>query len=602
MNIVEETIINIFKLPKLDEYGKIIYKQESDNKSRSTKRSISKKNKKKIGKKFTFKIKFFKKKSKKKTITKSQSPQTEVILSSPYLNNIPSNSFGVFVTIHRENDKLQSYPNDVHGCIGNWDNKYKNVLPEKIYRDIMDVSLKATFEDDRRKSFPPLENDVFSRVEISYLLTPLYTILTKKFNNKIIGWIDKLQKEFNNKEFGLILNGPSRATYLPDVFENSSWVDIKKSLLEKAGLGPEQEHQTSFYAYLSKVEKESIFGLIYNKINYNNSYPRQIANCFIKFSMVSASNNIIPYSVSSMGDIQFKNEEIIQNLNLIQTLLNINEPNLNHTDFNELIDLLLKYLKNIYEKIDKINGKELATLIITIFKLNTYLKDNISHNHNHEFLFPIDEKYIQTILSKLKTTDRWVMILAILSYYDYSKEQFNKEILDFSKEIIKMYMSESDSSIKPTNETVLNFNYDLQVLCKMYESLDNLNNEVKIISNKNNRRANQNSLSVNDQPRMELKSDIDSLLKKKLKIFIDLLKEESLEQLNNLESNILSSLFNSLMMVFKHIDPRKLFVEASIAFKLFLILMSRFKPENGLIYSKTNEAIIETTCQFLNSF
>jgi hypothetical protein len=165
-----------------------------------------------------------------------------------------------------------------------------------------------------------------------------------------------------------------------------------------------------------------------------------------------------------------------------------------------------------------------------------------------------------------------------------------------------MYIPESESSVKPTIETIFNLNHDLQILCKIYESLDNLTNEVKIINNKNNRGVNQNSLSVNDEPRMELKSDIEILLKKKLKTFRDLFKEESLEQLNNLESNILASSFNSLMMVFKYIDPKKLFTEASTAFKLFLILMTRFKPEYGLIYSKTNEARIETTCQFLNGF
>ncbi len=613
MNIVEETIINIFKLPKLEEYGKIMDTLEYENKSRSKNKSlkgvISKKNKKKPEKRFRFKLKLFRKKTMKKKISKVQSSKKKVILLRSYLNKIPSNSFGVFVTIHRENDKLPSYPTDVHGCIGNWDNTYRNVSPEKIYSDIMDVSIKATFEDDRRQYFPPLEDDVFSRVEISYLLTPLYKILTKRSNNKIIGWIDKLKEEFNNKKFGLIVDGPHRATYLPDVFENIDWLEIKKSLLQKAGLNSEQEVHASFYAYLSQVEKESIFELIYNKLNYNNSYPRKIANCFIKFLMLTADNNIIPYNVSSLGEITFKNEEIIRNLSVLQTLLTVNEVSLNDKGINikKVEELFLEYLKVVYEKIDKINEFELANLILAIFKLNRKVHDNTKNNSNtHDFLFPIDEKYIKKLVSRIKTSEkvfeRNQIILAVLSYLYYSKEKLSKEVLEFSKEIVNMYKSESEflSIKRPTVESVFKLNWDSQVLCKIHELLDDLVDEVTLPFN--NRKVNQNYFSINDEPRMVLKSDIGMLLKKNLDNFKEIFNKTSLDQLNNIETNYLAVSFEGLMTIFKYINPKELPIQASIAFKIFLILMTRFNPENGLIYFKSNEARIDITCHFLNGF
>ena len=137
----------------------------------------SKKNKNKVKKKGFFR-RIFKKRTIKKGIKVKSKKGVSVrsILYNPIISiisKIPRNSFGVFVTVHRELDKLKSHPYDVHGCIGHWDHEYNNESPEIIYDNIMDVSLKATFEDDRKNNFPPLENDVFSTIEINYLLTPM---------------------------------------------------------------------------------------------------------------------------------------------------------------------------------------------------------------------------------------------------------------------------------------------------------------------------------------------------------------------------------------------------------------------------------------------
>ena len=70
------------------------------------------------------------------------------------LNVIPQNAFGVFITIHRNdlsNDK--NYNDNVHGCIGNWNNNFETMTKDNIIKSIKQVSYKATWEDNRRNYF-----------------------------------------------------------------------------------------------------------------------------------------------------------------------------------------------------------------------------------------------------------------------------------------------------------------------------------------------------------------------------------------------------------------------------------------------------------------
>ena len=42
-------------------------------------------------------------------------------------SKIPNNCFGAFVSVKRH-QKLNEWPEDIHGCIGDWKNDYKNLL------------------------------------------------------------------------------------------------------------------------------------------------------------------------------------------------------------------------------------------------------------------------------------------------------------------------------------------------------------------------------------------------------------------------------------------------------------------------------------------
>ena len=116
-------------------------------------------------------------------------------------------------------------------------------------------------------------------------------------------------------------------------------------------------------------------------------------------------------------------------------------------------------------------------------------------------------------------------------------------------------------------------NNDPEIGDLLAEAMDKVKKEI------NNKIKNISSFS--DQPRKVIKFNIINLLKNKLEMFSKLFKNVTLEELNQLESDFLVVSFEGLMSIFKSLDPRKYPNEAAIAFKLFLIIMTRFKKENG---------------------
>lgn len=173
-----------------------------------------------------------------------------------YLKGIPNNCFGVFITVKR-GKKLKTWPVDIHGCIGYWDPKYQVLTKETIYDRLLSVGKSAMFDDSRREYFPPIENDKNAFIEIDFMMTPLYNIDYES------GMIKELTIPFDNNIFGLIVDGTSRATYLPKVFPKISWQDIKLELMRKAGINITVssvggESSIKFYAYEIKQKKIKI--------------------------------------------------------------------------------------------------------------------------------------------------------------------------------------------------------------------------------------------------------------------------------------------------------------------------------------------------------
>lgn len=164
-----------------------------------------------------------------------------------------NNIFGVFVSI--------SYgtTDNIHGCIGYWSQSidkninFKVMSNNDIVKWLGSVSYDATWSDSRRynhKISPYL--DLGEKYKIYYMILPVYKITN---DGKLNG-----NTPFNNNDYGLIVNSlidGRRATYLPGVFMNSKWNDIKDSLLEKANIDTSNYNRENivYHAYKT-IEKE----------------------------------------------------------------------------------------------------------------------------------------------------------------------------------------------------------------------------------------------------------------------------------------------------------------------------------------------------------
>ena len=114
---------------------------------------------------------------------------------------VPKRCFGVFVSVHRsEQQKLTTYPEDIHGCIGDWDNNYNELSGREIISKMQYVSYKATWNDNRRNYFSkPIFEDAYAKYEVFFMLTPLLDI------NYHTGKIVDTNEIFDNNKYGLIV-------------------------------------------------------------------------------------------------------------------------------------------------------------------------------------------------------------------------------------------------------------------------------------------------------------------------------------------------------------------------------------------------------------
>lgn len=174
-------------------------------------------------------------------------------------NIIPTNAFGVFVTVRRSKyHKTKEYPEDIHGCHGYWDPNYKIMAKNQLLEKIQERANSATWQDSRKNYFPPIYTDSCAQYEIDFMMYPPLIIEQKtgifKNGNKNV--------KFDNDKYGLIVESPSghRATYLPHVFPGETWKYIINRLTKKAGISDKSNYK--FYAYNAIIYKKQIIRLL----------------------------------------------------------------------------------------------------------------------------------------------------------------------------------------------------------------------------------------------------------------------------------------------------------------------------------------------------
>jgi AMMECR1 domain-containing protein len=217
-------------------------------------------------------------------------------------NSIPNNSFGVFVTVRRY-QKLNKWPEDIHGCIGYWDNNYNNLSKEQLLENMTRVSYDATWNDSRKSYFKrPVYEDALTTYEIDFMLNPIYSVN----ENGILSNGDV----FNNNKYGLIVvSGNRRATYLPNVFPDKKWEYIRDSLIKKGNA----KNKPTFFAYKVKLYSKKLYELI------NKNYSSLVINSFQLF-IKSKYKDFIPYEVINNKNRTNK-EQYVRNIATINDIL-----------------------------------------------------------------------------------------------------------------------------------------------------------------------------------------------------------------------------------------------------------------------------------------
>lgn len=278
------------------------------------------------------------------------------------INNLPQNAFGIFCTIRRYNT-IKTYPQDIHGCIGYWDNNFNSLNRQILYSNLLRVSYDAVWNDNRKTYFPPIETDPETVMELDFMMNPIYNI------NKDTGFITELNTTFTNKTFGIIIqtkDKSQKATYLPHVFNNISWINIVKSIKNKANI---TDDNYDLFAYkIIQIKSKLIDILIDELFSYQ---------CIFKFSRLLIDNMKLdldfpfPYSCNN-NVLQWDKNDDVRNISALGEIYSYIKLYPNIANRTETQHIKYKIL-NILENIDQYSSQAFSFLGYTypIFKVDS---------------------------------------------------------------------------------------------------------------------------------------------------------------------------------------------------------------------------------------
>ena len=314
------------------------------------------------------------------------------------------NIFGVFTTIVRS-QILNKWPKDIHGCLGYWSNDYSKMGKNTIVRKIIQLGYDTSFNDNRREYFKrDLSEDSGAYIEISYMLLPI-----KEVKNGMIG-----NKKFNNTDYGLIVDsGGKRATYLPKVFGNIEWEELRQSLMGKAGMNSGENSR--FYGYKTDVVRVPIYGTLFSgKFQEVMEYPVK------KFYWSIYDKGILPFAVIN-GKIKEEIEEAIRNLGTLGDMIRVYG-----SDNGDII----RYLEYYYGKFIENRGRYRQA---SAFLLEDYYLLNIYPERRKEIV-----DYLYKNLNKMEPRFELGEVLKILAIVEPKKEVFEKEARKMYKRLEDM--------------------------------------------------------------------------------------------------------------------------------------------------------------------
>lgn len=284
-------------------------------------------------------------------------------------------SFGAFITVERVIHKLDSYPEEVHGCHGDYEYSFETIKPITLLSKVIKLGSSTAFTDSRRQYYPSLIQDYLANIKVSVMLQPIYhvsndgliylkhntlktiknNLFIKKGTNKNIKKTLKQQTKtikFTNDKYGLIVlnNNIPQATYLPHVFPSSTtWEEISSNLKRKGNIS--LNNSISYYAYKTDEISLNLYDFFTSKLLLSLKYLEIVLS--IKFN-----NSGIPiYSISNTGDEIYDESEYVRNCgicsDIIKAVYFIKKYNpllysKNLSNFKIIVNQCEKYLVSIY--------------------------------------------------------------------------------------------------------------------------------------------------------------------------------------------------------------------------------------------------------------
>lgn len=256
--------------------------------------------------------------------------------------------FGFFITLKRGcRDTRLIFPKTkdiqhacVQGCMGHWNQDFEGYQKGQLSASKMVSMVNTIKNNDSRYGYfreRPLSNDHQAYVTVTLMLSPKYPI----DNSTGLVYNTPNPEKFNNQDYGIISQfGQQRATYLPNVFPKEDFLEIKKNLLEKAGLSNNTEEKINFYAYdcciydcLLIQRVPSIHRTLVNsdrkkksvsKQSFKKKNQRLLFNNFLSF-INKYYGEMVPYLVNSNFKIIVDPNQDVRNLATIYDILQVSQ-------------------------------------------------------------------------------------------------------------------------------------------------------------------------------------------------------------------------------------------------------------------------------------
>lgn len=459
-------------------------------------------------------------------------------------------AFGAFVTIDRELDRLIEYPEEVHGCHGDYDYSFNTITNNNLINRVIKLGSSTAFTDSRRQYFPSLLQDYLANIKVSVMLLPVFSVNSKgyisynnntnntnnKTNNKtkrnkansnktkkLRGNTNKTNK-FTNDKYGLIVldNKKPRATYLPKVFPSTTtWIDITSKLKKKGGIQLSTNNYISYNAYKTDEISLTLHQFFSNKLILSLRYLEII----LKLKFNESGTPI--YSILSSGIEEYKPDEYVRNCGIcsdvIKGIYYIKKYNSQlYTKFKKkLIEILRyceKYLISIYNIYSVDNNSKLqfrqSMSFVIVGLLFLLIIKNVKDSKNDKYN-KIINNYCNDVLnnineleSKFEFGECMVAIFTSVLFNKFKLSKQNmKSILSNTTKIV-INLTSNKESIFTINwliqMIVISLKIDNNMLSlfkllgnKLIDCFDNYYNQLIIKSaNKDNYRLDENILKI----------------------------------------------------------------------------------------------------------